>query len=157
LLSPISSLSSPTAARRPNPPRAWQNALDSYPRATPSTEALPDVRATVEAAFDLAARVLAAQRELTKAFVSVATQTFKTIAEQVAQIADQTIWAGHREADVSAKAGAPVRPAEQRDQRPGWTEPPTGSNGATETAGPDPATPAAAPKRPGNVRRPDDA
>jgi hypothetical protein len=124
--------------------RAWQNTLRSYPGAIPSTEALPDVDATVDAAFDLAARVLADQREFTKALVSVATQSFKTIAEQATQIADQAA----RGADVRAKADAPVRPAEPRDEAADRTEPASGPTGATQ---------AAAPKRPRTGRRPDDA
>jgi hypothetical protein len=148
--------------------RAWQNTLRSYPGgAVPSTEALPDVDATVDAAFDLAARVLDGQREFTKALVSVATQSFKTITEQATQVADQAAraadvrakvdahvrpteprdrWA--READVPAKADAPVRPAEPRDRAASRTEPASGSTAAA---------PAAAPKRPRNGRRTDDA
>ena len=124
--------------------RTWQNTLHSYPGAAPSTEALPDVDATVDAAFDLAARVLDGQREFTKAFVSVATQSFKTIAEQATQIADQAA----READVRANADATVRPAEPRDQAANRTEPASGPTGATS---------AAAPKGPRNGRRTDDA
>jgi hypothetical protein len=121
--------------------RAWQNTLRSYSGAAPSTEALPTVDATVDAAFDLAGRVLDGQREFTKALVSVATQSFKTITEQDTQIADQAA----RAADVRAKVDAPVRPAEPRDQAADRTEPASGP------------TPAAAPTRPRNGRRPDDA
>ena len=144
--------------------RAWQNTLLSYPGAISSTEAMADVDATVDAAYDLAERVLADQREFTKAFVSVATQSFKTIAEQATQIADQAA----READVRAKADAPtrlaepreqeaeipakddapIRPAEPRDQAANRTEPASGPTGAT---------PAASPKGPRNGRRTDDA
>jgi hypothetical protein len=124
--------------------RAWQNTLRSYPGAAPSTEAMRDVDATVDAAFDLAARVLDGQREFTKALVSVATQSFKTITEQATQVADQAA----RAADVRAKVDAPVRPAEPRDQAADRTEPASGPTGAT---------PPAAPKRPRNGRRPDDA
>ena len=147
--------------------RAWQNTLLSYPGAIPSTEAMADVDATVDAAYDLAERVLADQREFTKAFVSVATQSFKTIAEQATQIADQAA----READVRAKADAPVRPAEPRDQatqkadvpakadapvRP--AEPRDQAANRTEPAsGPTGATSAAAPKGPRNGRRTEDA
>jgi hypothetical protein len=88
--------------------------------------------------------VLADQREFTKALVSVATQSFKTIAEQATQIADQTA----RGADVPAKADAPVRPAEPGDQAADRTEPAGGPTGAA---------PAAAPKRPSNGRRTADA
>jgi hypothetical protein len=123
---------------------AWQNTLRSYPGAAPSTEALPDVDATVDAAFDLAARVLDGQHVFTKALVSVATQSFKTITEQATQVADQAA----RAADVRAKVDAPVRPAEPRDQAADRTEPASGPTGAT---------PAAAPKRPRNGRRPADA
>lgn len=124
--------------------RAWQNTLRSYPGAIPSTEALPDVDATVDAAFDLAARVLDGQREFTKALVSVATQSFKTITEQATQVAEQAA----RAADVSAKADAPVRLTEPRDQTAGRTEP------ASE---PTRATPVAAPNRQRNGQRTDDA
>ena len=124
--------------------RAWQNTLRSYSGAAPSTEALPDVDATVDAAFDLAARVLDSQREFTKALLSMATQSFKTITEQATQVADQAA----RAADVPGKADARVRPAEPRDQAASRTEPASGPTGAA---------PAAAPKRPRNGRRPDDA
>jgi hypothetical protein len=122
--------------------RAWQNTLRSYPGAIPSTEALPDVDATVDAAFDLAARMLDGQREFTKALVSVTTQSFTTITEQATQVADQAA----RAADVPAKVDAPVRPAEPRDQAAGRTEPASGSTAAA---------PAAAPKRPRDGRRTD--
>jgi hypothetical protein len=52
--------------------RVWQNTLRPHPGATPSTEALPDIHPTVDRAFDLAARVLADQREFTKALASLA-------------------------------------------------------------------------------------
>jgi hypothetical protein len=124
--------------------RAWQNTLRSYPGAIPSTEALPDFDATVDAAFDVAARVLDGQREFTKALVSIATQSFKAITEQATQVADHAA----RAADVPAKADAPVRLAEPRDQAAGRTEPASGSTRAA---------PAAAPKGPRNGRRADDA
>jgi hypothetical protein len=123
--------------------RAWQNTLRSYPGAAPSTEALSDVDAIVDAAFDVAARVLDGQREFTKALVSIATQSFKAITEQATQVADQAA----RAADIH-KADAPVRLAEPRDQAAGRTEPASGSTRAA---------PAAAPKRPRNGRRTDDA
>jgi hypothetical protein len=145
--------------------RAWQNTLRSYPGATPSTEAMRDINATGDAAFDLAARVLADQREFTKALVSVATMSFKTITEQATQIADQAgrgtevhpkahasvrptepADLGTPEADVRAKADAPARPAEQPAAV--RTEPASGPTGAA---------PAAAPKRPRDGRRTDDA
>jgi hypothetical protein len=112
--------------------RAWQNTLISYPAAIPSTEALADADATVDAAYDLAARLLADQREFTKALVSVATQSFTTIAEQATQIADQAA----READVPAKADAPVRPAQPRDQAADRTEPAGAPTGAVPTGAP---------------------
>jgi hypothetical protein len=124
--------------------RTWQNTLRAYPGAIPSTEALPDVDATVDATFDLAARVLDGQREFTKAFVSVATQSFKAITEQATQLADQAA----RAADVHEKADAAVRLTEPRDQTAGRTEPASGSTRAV---------PAAAPKGPRNGRRADDA
>lgn len=123
--------------------RAWQNTLRYYPEAISSTEVLPDIDAAVDAAFDLAANVLADQREFTKALVSVATQSFMTIAEQATQIADQAA----RGADVRAKADDPVRPAEARDQ----------AADRTPASGPTGAAPAAAPKGPHNGRRTDDA
>ena len=147
--------------------RAWQNTLRSYPGAALSTEALSDVDATVDAAFDVAARVLDGQREFTKALVSIATQSFKAITEQATQVVDQAARAADarakvdarvrqaeprdeatREADVPAKADAPVRLAEPRDEAAGRTEP---------ASGPTRAAPAAAPKRPRNGRRTDDA
>jgi hypothetical protein len=125
--------------------RAWQDTLRSYPRIAPSTEALPAVYATVDAAFDLAERVLANQREFTKTLISVGTQTVETITKQATWFATHTAEAakdaGHEEAEV------PTRPADNATQSADQTEP------ASVT----PVTPGAAPKRPRTPRQTGDA
>ena len=122
----------------------WQDVLRSYPRVAPSTEALPGLNATVDAAFDLAERVLAEQREFTKALISISTQTFETFTEQATRSATQTAEAakgvGREETE------APARPTDNSAR----------SAGETEQASASPVTPGATPKRPRASRQTDD-
>jgi hypothetical protein len=132
--------------------RVWQDTLRSYPGLTPSTDALPDVHATVDAAFDFAERVLADQREFAKALVSVGTQTFETIADQATQLATQT--AGATKGVAHEDVEPPTRQAEQAD------EPADEATDRDEPAPrPKPVTPVspAAARRPRTARRADDA
>jgi hypothetical protein len=122
--------------------RVWEDTLRSYPRVAPSSEALAVAYSTVDAAFDLAERVLANQREFTKTLISVGTETITNQATWFAtHTAEAAKDAGHEEAE------APARPADNAAQSADQTEP------ASVT----PVTPDAAPKRPRTPRKTGDA
>src|SRR4029450_7048917 len=66
--------------------RAWEQAARSVAEAARRPEGgLPDVRASVDAAFDFAAQMLAAQRDFTKTLMSVGSEVIATSARRAAR------------------------------------------------------------------------
>jgi hypothetical protein len=92
--------------------RTWNDALQAYAGAVTGHEPqLPDLHAAVDAAFDFAARVLADQREYTKALVAVGTQALEAVTEQATHAASALADATRNQPDAPSTAIVPVTPA----------------------------------------------
>lgn len=90
--------------------RAWQDAVATTAAITLPDPHLPDLQATVDAAFDHAARVLHDQREFTKALVAVGIRTVETVAEQATHVSESPIAAARDAAREATRE--PTRQAE---------------------------------------------
>jgi hypothetical protein len=67
--------------------QAWEQAARSLAEAARRPEgSLPDIRASVDAAFDFAARMLADQREFTKTVMSLGSQVVTATTQRAAQV-----------------------------------------------------------------------
>lgn len=91
--------------------RAWTDALQAYSGAASGHQPqLPDLHAAVDVTFDLAARLLTAQRESAKALVDAVTGAVEAATEQATQATSLLTEAG-RTAGTQFSTLVPAAPA----------------------------------------------
>jgi hypothetical protein len=108
--------------------QAWDQAARSIAEAARRPEGrLPDIRASVDAAFDFAAQMLADQRDFTRTIMSVGSQVVAATAERAVP-----------SAEPAATTGSDVRSAPEAGTPPVESHPRTAaSEDSVSTRGPD--------------------